>query len=149
MGLADSLANANNNIWINPVEGDITSPGGLRRNPVTGRQEFHDGIDIAVPVGTPVIAPRAGTVLAAGYSRTFGWFVRLSHDDGYVSFFAHLNRITAVIGQEVEQGHRIAYSGNTGLSTGPHLHFGLFLNGQYVDPEQYLNLPRRVSNPES
>ena len=128
-------------IWINPIQGIITSPGGLRYNPVTRRREFHDGIDIGAPVGTPVVAPRGGTVLAAGYSATFGRFLRLSHPDGYVSFMAHLYRVIVRVGDEVIQGQQVAYSGNTGRSTGPHLHFGLFRDGQYVDPFDYVDLP--------
>jgi len=129
--------------WLNPVMGHITSPAGLRNNPVLGRREFHDGIDIAVPVGTPVVAPRNGRVLSSGFSPTFGYFLRLGHDDGYETFYAHLSRLPLRIGDQVHQGERVAYSGNTGLSTGPHLHFGIFYNGQFVDPIHYVDmLPR-------
>jgi len=130
-------------LWINPMIGEITSLGGIRTNPITGSQEFHDGIDIAAPIGTPVVAPRYGDVLAVGHSPSFGRFVRLSHGDGYVSFFAHLDSVNVSIGQSVSQGDRIAYSGNTGWSTGPHLHFGLFRAGQFVDPIAYVDLPVR------
>jgi len=132
-------------LWINPIEGIITSPGGLRYNPITLRREFHDGIDIAAPVGTAVVAPKDGIVLAAGYSGTFGRFIRLSHPGGYVSFLAHLNGIVVRIGDEVAQGQQVAYSGNSGRSTGPHLHFGLFRDGQYVDPINYVDLPESAS----
>ena len=128
-------------IWVNPISGIISSPGGLRINPVTGRREFHDGIDIAAPIGTPVVAPRDGTVLATGNSPTFGIFLRLQHPDGYISFMAHLHGVTVNIGDAVYQGERVAYSGNTGRSTGPHLHYGLFRYGQYVDPINYVDLP--------
>ena len=129
------------NLWVNPISGIISSSGGLRINPVTGRREFHDGIDIAAPVGTPVVAPRDGTVLATGSSPTFGVFLRIMHPDGYISFFAHLHRVTVTAGDTVRQSERIAYSGNTGRSTGPHLHFGLFRDGQYVNPLNYVDLP--------
>ena len=132
-------------LWVNPIEGIITSKGGLRYNPVTFRREFHDGIDIAAPVGTPVVAPRDGVVVAVGTSSSWGNFVRLSHDDGYVSFMAHLHRATVAVGEPVYQGQRVAYSGNTGRSTGPHLHFGLFRDGQYVDPYYYVDLPVRAN----
>ena len=128
-------------VWVNPIQGIITSPGGLRYNPVTRRREFHDGIDIAAPIGTQVVAPREGRVLAAGYSTTWGRFVRLDHQDGYVSFMAHLSRVKVEVGDEVYQGQQVAYSGNTGRSTGPHLHFGIFRDGQYVDPYHYVDLP--------
>ena len=129
--------------WINPIDGIITSLGGLRYNPVTGRREFHDGIDIAAPVGTVVVAPKDGTVLAVGVSSSFGRYLKLSHNDGYVSFMAHLYKVPVRIGEAVRQGCRVAYSGNTGRSTGPHLHFGLFRHGQYVDPINYVDLPKR------
>ena len=132
-------------LWVNPIDGIITSPGGLRYNPVTGRREFHDGIDIAAPIGTAVIATREGTVLAVGTSATFGRFLRIGHSDGYVSFMAHLNGVVVGVGDEVYQGQRVAYSGNTGRSTGPHLHFGLFRNGQYVDPYYYVDLPKSAN----
>ena len=128
-------------LWVNPICGIISSPGGLRINPVTGRREFHDGIDIAAPVGTPVVAPREGTVIAAGNSPTFGVFLRLQHPDGYISFMAHLHGVTVAVGDMVRQGEKVAYSGNTGRSTGPHLHFGLFHHGQYVNPIYYVDLP--------
>lgn len=124
--------------WVNPVVGRISSPAGNRYSPITGAREFHDGVDIAVPVGTPVVAPRAGYVAAAGYSASFGRFLRILHDDYYMSFFAHLDRVPISVGDRVEQGVRVAYSGNTGWSTGPHLHFGLFRDGQFVDPKTYL-----------
>ena len=130
-------------LWLNPIYGTISSPSGLRINPVTGRREFHDGIDIAAPVGTRVVAPREGTVLAVGNSPTWGRFLRLQHPGGYVSFMAHLNKIVVAVGDTVYQGKKVAYSGNTGRSTGPHLHFGLFLDGQFVDPARYLDLPVR------
>jgi len=121
-------------IWINPVTGVISSPAGIRDNPVTGNQEFHDGVDIAIPIGTSIVAPRDGEVIAAGFSPSYGWFLRLSHDDEYITFFAHLSNISVSIGDRVHQGHHVAYSGNTGMSTGPHLHFSIFQNGQFVDP---------------
>lgn len=138
MGLVDYSARYYP-LWINPLNGRVSSPSGLRFNPVSGRREFHDGIDIAVPIGTPVVAPRGGDVLAVGYSASFGRFVRLLHDDDYISFFAHLNSIDVSTGDRVKQGDHIAYSGNTGWSTGPHLHFGLFRAGQFVDPLAYIN----------
>ena len=144
MGLVDySSTLTSYPIWINPLYGPISSPGGIRYNPLTGRREFHDGIDIAVPIGTPVVAPRYGHVIAVGYSPSFGRFVRVSHDDYYISFFAHLNSVSVRVGENVSQGDQIAYSGNTGWSTGPHLHFGLFRGGQFVDPITYVNLPFR------
>jgi len=140
----DKEENEENEIisWINPIQGIITSPGGLRINPVTLRREFHDGIDIAAPIGTPVVSPRDGIVIATGYSTTWGRFIRFDHQDGYVSFMAHLSRVKVEVGDEVSQGQHVAYSGNTGRSTGPHLHYGIFFGGQYVDPINYVDLPK-------
>lgn len=136
MGLVDLPTTV---YWINPVAGRISSPAGLRYNPITGRREFHDGVDIAIPVGTPIVAPRYGYVLATGYSASFGRFLRITHSDNYVSFFAHLHSVPLTVGQRVEQGEQVAYSGNTGWSTAPHLHFGLFRNGQFVNPISYFD----------
>ena len=132
-------------LWVNPIEGIITSPGGLRYNPVTGRREFHDGIDIAAPIGTPIVAPRDGTVLATGNSPSFGVYLRMAHPNGYVSFMAHLYGVTVSVGETVRQGERVAYSGNTGRSTGPHLHYSLFRYGQFVDPIDYVDLPESAN----
>ena len=132
-------------LWINPIEGIITSPGGLRYNPITRRREFHDGIDIAAPIGTPIVAPREGTVLATGNSTSFGRYLRMAHPDGYVSFMAHLHSVTVSVGDVVRQGDKVAYSGNTGRSTGPHLHFSLFRDGQFVDPINYVDLPKSAN----
>ena len=132
-------------LWVNPIAGEISSPAGLRYSPVTGRRQFHDGIDIAAPVGTPVVAPRDGTVLAVGNSASFGRYLRMAHPGGYVSFMAHLHRVTVRVGDTVSQGEQVAYSGNTGRSTGPHLHYSLFRDGQFVDPINYVDLPKRAN----
>ncbi|MCL2197892.1 MAG: M23 family metallopeptidase [Defluviitaleaceae bacterium] len=125
--------------WITPVSGRISSPSGNRYNPVTGRREFHDGIDIAVPTGTQIVAPKAGEVIASGFCPGFGYFMRLSHENNYISFYGHLSRRVAALGDFVSQGEHVAYSGNTGQSTGPHLHFGIFRNGQFIDPLTRVN----------
>jgi len=132
-------------LWINPINGIITSPGGTRYNPVTGQREFHDGIDIAAPIGTPIVAPKDGTVLATGNSASFGRYLRMAHADGYISFMAHLNGVAVAIGDTVRQGDHVAYSGNTGRSTGPHLHYSLFRDGQFVDPIYYVDLPKTAN----
>jgi len=124
-------------LWVNPVVGRISSPAGYRYSPITGAREFHDGVDIAIPEDTPLVAPRYGYVTATGFSESFGWFVRIAHSDYYESFFAHLNHVPLTVGERVEQGQRVAYSGNTGWSTAPHLHFSLFNNGQFLDPQDY------------
>jgi len=101
---------------------------------VTGRREFHDGIDIAIPTGTPILAPKSGVVIASGFCRGYGNFMRVLHENNYITFYAHLSRSLFAEGDSVSQGEHIAYSGNTGQSTGPHLHFGIFQGEQFVDP---------------
>ena len=120
--------------WINPVEGTITSLFGMRVNPVTQQQEFHNGLDIAVMVGTPVLAVRCATVYHASYSRINGYYMRLRCDEGYHFVYAHLSEILANVNDRVSQGDKVALSGNSGRSTGPHLHFGITQNGQMLDP---------------
>ena len=129
-------------LWVNPIDGIITSLGGYRYSPITGYREFHDGVDIAAPVGTPIVAPRDGTVVTVRESATFGLTLRISHPDGYTSFMAHLDRIIVEEGDDVLQGEMVAYSGNTGRSTGPHLHYGIFLDGEFRDPIYYIDLPK-------
>ena len=125
--------------WISPVIGWVSSAFGYRNSPIHGTREFHDGVDIAIPIGTALVAPRYGYVIAAGYSASFGRFLRIAHSDDYETFFAHLNYIPLAVGDRVAQGERVAYSGNTGWSTAPHLHFSIFRNGQPVDPLDYVN----------
>ena len=121
------------------MSGRISSYAGYRVSPIHGRREFHDGVDIAVPEGTPIVAPRDGYVAATGYSPSFGLFLRLAHDGGYTTFFAHLSHVPVETGQPVAQGERVAYSGNTGWSTAPHLHFSVFRDGAFVDPLDYMD----------
>lgn len=123
-------------IW--PAEGDITSPFGWRDNPVLGIHEHHNGIDIDVPLGTTVRAAAAGKVYFAGDNEGYGTTVILRHADDYYSVYGHLSTILVKTGQFVEMGQPIAESGNTGTSTGPHLHFEV-RNGEFpVDPMRYL-----------
>jgi murein DD-endopeptidase MepM/ murein hydrolase activator NlpD len=126
--------------WVNPIEGIITSLFGNRRNPVTNMAEFHNGIDVAAPIGTPVLAVRCGVVEFTGRNSLNGNYMILRCDMGYEIIYAHLNQILVRAGHEVSQGQKIAYSGNTGQSTGPHLHFGLRKNGNFIDPLYYVNL---------
>ncbi|MEJ5184480.1 MAG: M23 family metallopeptidase [Rectinemataceae bacterium] len=123
-------------IW--PARGPISSPFGYRSNPFSGTRTFHSAIDIVLHRGTPVKATRAGTVADTGYNAVFGNYVILRHGEGYQSLYAHLDQILVKKGAEVAQGTLIGHSGNTGQSTGPHLHFSLFRNGQALDPLKVL-----------
>ena len=120
--------------WINPLYGTITSLFGNRINPVTMSPEFHNGLDIAVPEGTPVLSVRYATVYHVGYSPLNGKYMRLRCDSGYHIVYAHLSAFLANLNDRVAQGDIVALSGNTGQSTGPHLHYGLSREGQRLDP---------------
>lgn len=124
-----------------PLHGEITSEFGPRVHPITGKDSFHTGIDIGVPEGTRVNAAAGGIVTEAGNSDVYGNFVKIKHDDNYVTFYAHCSEITVETGTVVRQGECVARSGNTGrYSTGPHLHFEVQLNGESVNPRGYVGV---------
>ncbi len=135
---ASVLRNFYGETFIWPVRGSISSPFGYRSNPFSGQRTFHSAIDIVVNRGTPVKATREGKVADTGYNAVFGNYVIIRHADGYQSLYAHLDTVLTHKGASVTQGDVIGRSGNTGQSTGPHLHFGMFRNGQAVDPRKYL-----------
>lgn len=120
-----------------PLLGEITSGFGPRRHPITRERHFHEGIDIAADEGTPVYAARAGKVIFAGPSSGYGHLIILDHGL-YQTYYAHLFEVLVYKGQFVEAGQLIARSGNTGLSTGPHLHFEIRLRGVPISPLDYL-----------
>ena len=126
----DSTPSASGFIW--PVSGPVTSGYGYR----WGR--LHEGIDIAVPSGTPVHASASGTVIVAGWVGGYGNLVVVDHGGGIATAYGHNTSISAGVGQSVAQGQVIAYSGSTGHSTGPHVHFEVRINGTAVDPLGYL-----------
>lgn len=115
-----------------PVSGPLTSPFGMR----WGR--LHPGIDIGVPSGTPVHAAAAGTVIYAGWESGYGNFVVIDHGGGIATAYGHNTSLAVAVGEHVEQGQVIAYSGSTGFSTGPHVHFEVRVDGNPVDPLGYL-----------
>ena len=122
-----------------PVRGWVTSPFGDRISPITGKEQFHEGIDIAVQVGTPVLAPADGVVVKACFESGYGNMVELSHGYGLKTVFGHNSRLNVKVGQHVKRGDIISYSGNTGSSTGPHVHYEVRVNGLPVNPLRYLN----------
>jgi len=123
-------ASASGFIW--PVHGVVTSTFGWR----WGR--MHEGIDIAVASGTPVVSAAAGTVIVAGWMGGYGYLVVVDHGNGIATAYGHNTNVTVSAGQTVGQGQLIAYSGNTGNSTGPHVHFEVRVGGAAVDPFGYL-----------
>jgi murein DD-endopeptidase MepM/ murein hydrolase activator NlpD len=128
----------------NPVAGDpsISSEFGLRSNPFGGRSyEMHEGIDFAGPVGKPILATAQGVVVNAEYSGGYGNQVKIDHGYGYETLYAHLSELEVKIGDRVERGDVLGYLGNTGRSSGPHLHYGVYRNGRAVNPRYYLKLP--------
>lgn len=120
---------------ILPVEGEITSPHGYRRNPFGGRsKEFHNGIDIACDYGTPVLATADGIVSFAGRNSIFGLRIDIDHGHGITTFYGHNSRLKVKAGDRVKKHDIIAFSGNSGRSTGSHLHYGTIVNEKNVDP---------------
>jgi len=125
--------------YIKPISGGILTSGfGYRRSPGGIGSTNHKGIDWGTPSGTPVYASCGGVVLSAGWSGGYGYCVYISHPDGKQTRYAHLSQVKVSKGQSVSQGQLIAYSGNTGNSTGPHLHFEIIVNGVQVNPFDYL-----------
>ena len=121
-----------------PVDGARISSGfGMRFHPVLGYTRMHKGIDFAVPVGTPVMAAGAGTIEQAGWVNGYGNFMVVNHGGGYATAYGHLSRFAPGMrkGSHVHQGEVIAFSGNTGLTTGPHLHYEIRINNVQVNPQ--------------
>ncbi len=126
-------------LFIYPMRGRITSRFGMRKDPLTGVKRFHNGVDLANSVGTPVLAAMAGRVAMTGYNAHFGKYIILSHSEGFQTLYGHLNSFKIRRGVNVKQGQIIGTMGNTGYSTGPHLHFSIFRKGEPVDPFRYLH----------
>ncbi len=129
-----------NATWITPVSGyKLTSPFGMRKHPVLGVVRMHNGVDMACAQGTPIYATRAGKVTRTAYQAGgAGNYVSINHLDGFSSVYMHMTHYVVSAGQTVSQGQLIGYVGNTGLSTGPHLHFGISYAGTYVNPLAYI-----------
>jgi len=121
-----------------PVRGYITSWYSWRRDPFTGKNSFHSGIDIGVPMRTSIAASMEGTVSETGYSAIMGNYVIMKHAGGWKTLYAHMDSISVKSGQYVSRGGRLGYSGNTGYSTGPHVHFSVYKNGKSVNPANVL-----------
>jgi hypothetical protein len=121
-----------------PVSGQITSPFGWRVDPMNGSQRFHGGIDIAAATGIPVYAPQPGYVVYSGYYGGFGNVVVLDHGHTLYTLYGHNSQLLVQAGQYVSAGQPISLVGSTGRSTGPHLHFEVHYNQQYLNPMGYL-----------
>jgi murein DD-endopeptidase MepM/ murein hydrolase activator NlpD len=129
---------------IMPTTGWLSSQFSLSRfHPILHLNRPHEGIDLSAPMGAPIVAPAAGRVISVGNEPGYGNTFQIDHGNGIVTKFAHCSRIVVHIGQQVTRGQLIATVGNTGLATGPHLHYEVHVNGQPVDPLKYV-LPNKV-----
>lgn len=125
--------------YIKPISGGyVTSTFGYRNISFPGATSNHQAVDWGTPTGTPVYASSGGTVERAGWIGSYGNVIYINHPDGTQTRYAHLSKILVTAGQKVKQGDRIALSGNTGASTGPHVHFEMRINGVAVDPLKYV-----------
>ncbi len=136
----DKLNSVLGNVFILPTTGTFTSRFGYRNNPFTGNREFHYGLDMANSIGTPIYSARQGNVIKTGNTSGYGKYIIISHGNGFQTLYAHLNEILVTEGKQVPQGYKIAEMGNTGYSTGSHLHFAVYKNGDAVNPEDYLDM---------
>lgn len=137
---AGSSPSVNTSGWGRPVASyRLTSPFGMRDHPILGYPKMHNGVDLSCPQGTHIFASRGGRVSIATYHETAGYYVKIDHGDGYASVYMHMTNYVVSAGQYVAQGQLIGYVGNTGLSKGAHLHFGISLNGTYVNPMEYIS----------
>jgi murein DD-endopeptidase MepM/ murein hydrolase activator NlpD len=121
-----------------PVRGPVNSDFGQRRSPWAPNSEFHSGVDIGAPVGTPVKAPAPGVVVFAGQHAEYGVTLVIDHGNDTKSLYGHLSRLNVAMDQQVRRGDTIALTGNTGRSSGPHLHYEIQVKGQPVNPHSYI-----------
>lgn len=125
--------------WPLKVKGRISSTFGARTSPTAGASSYHKGIDIAVAAGTPIVASGDGKVVTASYSSSAGNYVMIYHGQNTSTVYMHCSRLAVSEGTKVSKGQVIAYVGSTGISTGNHLHFGVMVNGSYVNPLSYVS----------
>ncbi len=118
----------------------ISSYYGYRKNPVNGEQQLHRGLDIAVPEGTPVYAAHTGTVTTATYDSNYGNYVVITDEKGYITKYAHLSQLNVSVGQNIEVGTQLGATGNTGSSSGSHLHLEVLYEGNYYNPLFYFDV---------
>lgn len=137
----ENVENQEQQRWLLPMQYKrCSSPYGYRTHPVAGEARFHYGVDLAGDKGTPIVASRSGTVVMATYDDSSGYYVVIDHLDGYRSVYMHMDKYIVGAGQFVVAGQLIGYCGNTGVSTGDHLHFGIYKNGQTVNPADYIDM---------
>lgn len=140
-GSSSSTSSYTGGIFTWPVPGtspaNITSPFGGRDAPVAGASSYHRGIDIGCATGTPIVAASSGTVIVADYNYAEGNYICIDHGGGVVTVYMHNSSLMVSVGETVAAGQQIAAAGSTGISSGPHCHFGVRVDGTYVDPMPY------------
>jgi len=127
--------------WPAPSFTRVSSEYGYRTHPILGVQKFHNGVDLAAPGGSDILAAYDGAVVAAAYNSSMGNYVMIDHGGDLYTIYMHASKLLVSAGQNVSKGQRIALVGTTGSSTGNHLHFTVRLNGQYVSPWNYIPHP--------
>lgn len=125
--------------YCTPVCGTLTSDFGYREHPIEGEDRFHYGVDLAANTGTEINCFADGTVTAVGESSSYGKYCIVTHEGGYSTLYAHCSRVTVASGTAVKEGQKIAEVGETGMATGPHLHFELHRDGTYLNPIYYVS----------
>ena len=123
---------------IRPTEGWLSSGFGYRVSPFTGLREFHKGLDIAGRKGTEIIAPADGVITFVGSNGSYGKMIKIDHGHGMITRYGHIQKALKKRGEAVKRGEVIALMGNSGRSTGPHLHYEVLLNGLPVNPQKYI-----------
>ncbi len=131
---------------IIPVQGWLIRGFGYHIDPFTGKVKMHEGLDIAAPIGTPIVASADGVIKFTGTKQGFGRTVEINHGYGYSTLFAHCQRIRVIPGMKVKRGEIIAYVGNTGRSTGPHLHYEVHVANRPVDPIRFILVKPSISD---
>jgi murein DD-endopeptidase MepM/ murein hydrolase activator NlpD len=129
-----------------PADGEISSEFGYRRSPFSRRSSFHEGIDVSLRRGNRVVATGGGIVERVAYNRTYGTVIDVKHAPGLVTRYAHLNKSFVKQGQRVHRGELIALSGNTGRSTGPHLHYEVLFRDSPRDPRPFIELADELAD---
>ncbi|MER8580039.1 M23 family metallopeptidase [Mesorhizobium sp. M1423] len=129
----------------NPAPGhSVTSPFGVRTDPILGTAALHSGMDFRAPVGMPAKVTAAGVVVKAGWNGGYGRMVEVDHGNGFVTRYGHLSKIDVAVGQKLDAGDIIGKTGNSGRSTGPHLHYEVRHNGEAIDPLRFLTVGKKV-----
>lgn len=137
----EDVVNKEQQRWLLPMRYiNCASSFGYRVHPVSGETTFHYGVDLAANKGTPIVASRSGTVEIATYDSASGYYVQINHLDDYKSVYLHMDKYIVTSGQFVLAGQIIGYCGDSGISTGSHLHFGISKNGQALNPADYIDM---------